>query len=88
MTMNALGGFAVALVFIASNLYIGGFAISDYGCKCGAIGAWVGASIAFVIGLMLTSLFIKAYKLYIPSSFLMFSTHLFVGQAHLLSDSL
>ena len=61
MTMNALGGFAVALVFIASNLYIGGFAISDYGCKCGAIGAWVGASIAFVIGLMLTSLFIKAY---------------------------
>lgn len=62
MTMSALGAFAVALVFIASNLYIGGFVIWNLDLKCGAIGAWVGAGISFLIGLLVISLFIKEYK--------------------------
>lgn len=62
MTMNALGAFAVALIFIASNLYVGGYKILDLGHRCGAISAWVGASITLLFGLILTGLFIRAYK--------------------------
>ena len=62
MTMNALGAFAVALIFISANLYVGGYEIYNLGYRYGAIGAWVGASVTFLLGLFISILFIRAYR--------------------------
>lgn len=63
MTMNALGAIIIACIFIASNLYVGGYQIWSLGYKSGAIGAWIITGVILILGIFLSMRFIKAYKL-------------------------
>jgi len=61
--MTALGAIIIACIFIASNLYVGGYQICSLGYRSGAIGAWIIAGLILVLGIFLSVRFIKAYKL-------------------------
>ncbi len=52
--MNALGAIIIACIFIASNLYVGGYQIWSLGYKSGAIGAWIMAGVILILGIFLS----------------------------------
>ena len=62
MSMVALGAFGGVLFLAAINLYAAGFYIDNLGYRCGAIIAWIGASITLVTAIITIIFFFREYR--------------------------